>query len=338
MTDSHAQKLPVSIVVPVYNAENYLQMTVESIQHQTMTNWELILVDDGSTDSSGHICDSFADSDSRIRVIHTQNQGVSSARNTGIEAAIGEWLQFVDSDDQLMPDALAIILESTQGVDMIAFGYEVFPHTQRVKLTTETIEYSSYLETLPVFESLYSEGFYNSPCNKIFRLSKMTCRFNPAISLGEDLLFNLEYLKSCGSIRILPDVLYRYRIGHNTALTKRFRTNALEIHKRLKNAVDQAFDMAEPVQKVTACTFIMHMIGSMQLLSYSDELDINIKSSHVKAWISDPEFIQSAQKVYGHTNGLSRAILWYALRGKGDRVYRLFCIKKKLSEITGRNR
>lgn len=336
MTDSHAQKLPVSIVVPVYNAENYLQMTVESIQHQTMTNWELILVDDGSTDRSGHICDSFADSDSRIRVIHTQNQGVSSARNTGIEAAIGEWLQFVDSDDQLVPDALAIILESTQGVDMIAFGYEVFPHTQCVKLVSEVIEYRSYLETLPVFESLYSAGFYNSPWNKVFRLCKINSRFNLTISLGEDLLFNLEYLKSCSGIRIIPNVLYRYRIEHNTALTKRFRTNALDIHKRLKNAVDQAFYMAEPVQKATSSTFIMHMIGSMQLLSYTDELDKSTKESHIKAWIGDPEFIQSAKKTYRRTNGLSRAVLWYALRRKEERVYSLFCIKKKLSGIFGR--
>ena len=105
------QDILVSVIVPVYNVEEYLGRCVESILAQTYSNLEVILVDDGAKDSSGRICDAFAQKDPRVRVIHKENGGLSSARNAGIEVATGDWLEFVDSDDWLEPDAVGSMLE-----------------------------------------------------------------------------------------------------------------------------------------------------------------------------------------------------------------------------------
>lgn len=109
----------ISIVMPVYNVEAYLQEAVESILHQTYSNWELILVDDGSTDSCGSMCDAWAECDERIRAVHTPNGGLSHARNTGMALATGEWILFPDSDDRLNEYTLEILLRNTDGVDVV---------------------------------------------------------------------------------------------------------------------------------------------------------------------------------------------------------------------------
>ena len=98
----------VSVIVPVYNVEKYLPRCLDSILQQTYKKWELLLIDDGSKDESGKICDDYAVKDERIRVVHTSNQGVSSARNKGLDAAIGEWIAFIDPDDWWSPCYLEI--------------------------------------------------------------------------------------------------------------------------------------------------------------------------------------------------------------------------------------
>lgn len=114
----------ISVVVPVYNVEDYLEGCVASVLSQTEGDLELLLIDDGSTDGSGALCDRLAGTDGRMRVIHQANCGLGGARNTGIEAAAGEWLMFVDSDDTLEPDALAFSLELAErtGAEMAAFS------------------------------------------------------------------------------------------------------------------------------------------------------------------------------------------------------------------------
>ena len=116
----------ISIVVPVYNVERYLPRCIESILRQTYTNFELILVDDGTPDRSGIICDRYAERDSRIRVIHKENGGVSTARNTGIDAAKGEWITFVDSDDWVSDEYLKTLTTHlhNNSYDLVIGGFE----------------------------------------------------------------------------------------------------------------------------------------------------------------------------------------------------------------------
>ena len=115
----------VSIVVPVYNVKDYLEKCVDSILRQTEREFELLLIDDGSTDGSGELCDTLAERDGRVRVIHQENRGLGGARNTGIEAARGTWLLLVDSDDWIEPEILEKALKAAEreNADMVSFGF-----------------------------------------------------------------------------------------------------------------------------------------------------------------------------------------------------------------------
>ena len=106
----------ISIIIPVYNAERYLRQCLDSVVAQTYTNWECLLVDDGSKDGSGEICDEYAKKSSRFRVFHKENGGVSSARNTGIEESKGEWVYFCDADDYVYPKGIEIIRAQGQEI------------------------------------------------------------------------------------------------------------------------------------------------------------------------------------------------------------------------------
>lgn len=115
----------ISVIVPIYNVGEYLTACIRSITEQTYTDLQILLIDDGSTDQSGMICDAFAEKDSRIKVLHVENRGVSAARNTGIEMAEGEWTAFVDGDDIVHPELLARLLETAErtGADVCKCGY-----------------------------------------------------------------------------------------------------------------------------------------------------------------------------------------------------------------------
>ena len=115
----------ISIIIPVYNVEDYVQKCLESIAAQTYTNFECIVIDDGSTDRSGEICDSFCATDSRFRVIHQENKGLGFARNTRLDNAKGEYIQFVDSDDWILPETFetALRLISSGPYDWVAYGF-----------------------------------------------------------------------------------------------------------------------------------------------------------------------------------------------------------------------
>lgn len=179
----------ISIIVPVYNSEKTLSRCVKSLQAQTETELEILLVDDGSTDGSGDLCDAFAQADKRIQVIHKENNGVSSARNAGIRKAQGDYVQFVDSDDYVDPAYCRSMREALEqgGGRLAVCGY----HHHYV---------GADVEKLPVREmdllDLYGGGFLNMPWNKLF-LREGLGLFPEDLSLGEDLLFNLEYLRWC---------------------------------------------------------------------------------------------------------------------------------------------
>ena len=119
-------KCRLSIIVPVYNAEEYLDRCLVSILEQDFSSYEVILVDDGSTDSSPLICDRYSATDPRFRTIHKENGGVSSARNSGLDLAKGEYVMFVDSDDALIPDSLEMLFEHMTGQDFAVGGYNYF--------------------------------------------------------------------------------------------------------------------------------------------------------------------------------------------------------------------
>ena len=247
----------ISVIVPVYNVENYLHKCVDSILKQTLSDIELILVDDGSPDGSGAICDEYAQKDSRVKVIHKPNGGVSSARNAGIEAARGEWLCFVDGDDYIDATYLEDFGVNYTDADLYMQGY------RKVKNENILSEYSFIgLESSEIEVVLaYSETHYiiNSPCFKLYKnvlVKENNLRFDQSISYGEDHLFSLTYIYYIQKISLINKNGYYYVIHEGESLTRRavpyrevvyYINEAKEKQKRILSIhadkkLEQAFD------------------------------------------------------------------------------------------------
>lgn len=200
----------ISIIVPAYNAEKTITRCIKSILEQSARDFELLLIDDGSTDNTGEICDRFAEIDNRVKVFHKTNGGVSSARNLGLENADGEWITFVDSDDWIVPEALNIDCSRLEE-DLIIFPYYVISNgRQRLNTMTCCILKGSD-QLIPFYNRYLSCSILKTPWSKLFKKSKLKdLRFNESIRLGEDTLFMLDYLKNIHSCRILDKPLYVY--------------------------------------------------------------------------------------------------------------------------------
>lgn len=206
----------VSIIVPVYNAERTISRCVDSILNQDYSDFELLLVDDGSTDSSGAICDAYAARDSRVQVFHKENAGVSSSRNLALDHAGGTYLQFLDSDDWITPDATSSLVRTMeQGpCDMVVSDfYRVVGERVSQKgdidedgmMTRE--EYASHMMENP------ADFYYGVLWNKLYRRSiveEYHLRMNPEISWCEDFMFNLEYIRYAESFRAIQIPIYYY--------------------------------------------------------------------------------------------------------------------------------
>lgn len=209
----------VSIIIPVYNVAPYLDRCVQSACNQTYRNIEIILVDDGSTDESGEMCDRWAEKDSRVRVVHKKNGGLSDARNTGLDIAHGKYILFLDSDDSVKHDLLnATLPYMTDNADVVAFGYTlVFDNKELQKVAFSKKTY--HLETEEDQVNFIINPFFKhelgwNAWNRVFLKSiidKNNLRFvdNSRI-FAEDQCFNLMYLSHCKNVVVIEDCLYDY--------------------------------------------------------------------------------------------------------------------------------
>lgn len=214
----------ISVIVPVYNVEKYLHKCVDSILKQTLSDIELILVDDGSPDGSGAICDEYAQKDSRVKVIHKPNGGVSSARNAGIEVARGEWLCFVDSDDYIDETYLEDFGVDKGDADMYMQGYvELSPEKDVLAEHQMTCKEDSCLtDVIAESEDL---RIINSPCFKLYKSSFIldnNIKFDKELSYGEDHVFSLEYLQYVNKIAVCRKMGYIVNRGRCDSLTRSF--------------------------------------------------------------------------------------------------------------------
>lgn len=200
-----------SIIIPVYNAESYLNKCIGSILEQSYGDFELILVDDGSVDSSGLICDQICSLDPRVIVYHKGNGGVSSARNLGIEKATGEYIVFIDADDYVGPDYLHNF--SKYDSECIICGAQKFGGSNG----TEMLLQNEY-EGIRSIAAFINDGIYKSiirtPWAKAIRrdvILNNDINFNPKVKLGEDTLFALECYSHCNSIQTIDKIGYFYK-------------------------------------------------------------------------------------------------------------------------------
>ncbi len=321
-----------SIIIPVYNAIATLRRCVESWLGQTERDFELILVDDGSTDGSGALCDELAveewnffrygnmrnetdandelaavhDVDmtarkregtcAHIRVLHQENRGVSAARNAGIRASQGEFLLFTDSDDYVSPVYLEHIgrFQRETGADLVLCGFHhLYDGADIVKLPGETrvLALSDFQKD---FLSLYRESFLNMPWNKLYR-RELTGWFDTSLSLGEDLLFNLDYLGKSRLIGILAEPLCYYiqECAGTGTLSSQKRMDRMALARRVCAGTEVFYEetWGEACQDGSIFTrYVSEMLDECEKLpadgslSYREKLTV-IRSYSRDAWV-----------------------------------------------------
>lgn len=221
----------VTIIVPVYNVSEYLPACVESLRKQSYADVEIILVDDGSTDGSGLLCDEYAAKDTRIRVIHKKNGGLSSARNAGLDAASGQWVLFVDGDDYLAHNAVELLLgvaEMQGDADFVQFLYQ---ETDGSWQPEEQVSGAEVLTDVPdFFQRLYGlGGVAASACTKLFRKDLFnSLRFKEGIR-NEDEELMTRLLPVCRKVVYTNLVLYGYVMRQGSIIHAAFSPKAMDI-------------------------------------------------------------------------------------------------------------
>lgn len=219
----------ISVIVPVYRAKDVLCRCVESILMQSYTDFEVILVDDGSPDDSGFICDSWAKRDSRIKVIHKENGGVSSARNTGIDASGGDWLAFIDADDYVDGEYLERLLREESDLTICGMQTE----NQYGQPLYTTAYHPRRFDSEPDYTWLYENRMLYSPYCRLFRgrvVRNHNIRFPAGVSWGEDGMFTVDYLRYVSSVAVLEYVGYHYvKYADNTSLSTKVRRDVVNI-------------------------------------------------------------------------------------------------------------
>lgn len=241
-----------SVILPVYNVAAYLERCIRSVLEQSFQDYELILVDDGSKDTSPEICDRFASQYDFIRVIHKSNGGLSSARNAGLEIAQGKYIWWVDSDDYIEPCALETLFESSRGKqpDMVKFDYyRVEKTTRMIRSNAEPGIYQGEDIRKKLLEKAFFSGgkFVLSAWSHLYRrefLRKESLSFVSERIVGsEDYLFNLEALYAAQSLAVLAKPLYYYEL-RTGSLTQLYKGDLAERYEKLADELEDWYRKA----------------------------------------------------------------------------------------------
>lgn len=233
----------ISIIIPVFNAENFISTCLESILYQDFKDYEIILINDGSTDKSGEICERYKEKDGRITVIHKSNEGVSIARNSGIKLAKGEWILFCDSDDQLSSNCLNVFYKASKfDFDLISTSYSIIKTKEIIEFDTHPNIFSS-LDYAKLLLTNYKGEYQGYLWCKLFRrniIINNTLEFDPNISYNEDRLFIFQYLTMLSNqIIYLNEITYFYNQLNSGAMNsiqsnrgyKKFQTDLIAFIK-----------------------------------------------------------------------------------------------------------
>ena len=233
------RKDKTSIIVPVYNVQAYLPACVESLLGQSCSDIEILLVDDGASDGSGALCDQYAAQDSRVKVIHKKNGGLSSARNAGLDKATGQWILFVDGDDYLAKDAVALLQEALQGhedADFVQFLYQETDGIWQPEHQQTSRQISTQVPDL--FKRLYDMGgVAASACTKLFRRELFAnLRFKEGI-LHEDEELMTRLLPQCHKAVYTELVLYGYVTRQGSIIRSGFKPKSMDIFPIMSDRV-----------------------------------------------------------------------------------------------------
>lgn len=232
----------VSIIVPVYNVESTFARCLASLRAQTYQNLEIILIDDGSTDRSGELCDEAAGADARVQVIHQNNQGLSAARNAGLDIIHGDFVMFVDSDDTVEPDtieALSSLIQKTKAQLAICSFAEVFPSGARKPFVSESDQTQVYDTATALTHMLCEDGFTMSAWGKLYARELFRDVRFPVGKLYEDVGTTYKTVLDCTKIAFLPQAKYNYYQNTGSIIHQQFSMQKMDLIELTDQMCDQ---------------------------------------------------------------------------------------------------
>lgn len=289
--------LSISIIIPMYNAEKYIERCIKSIQRQQYHDYEVILVDDGSNDHSYEICQRLIKEDKRFRLIKQPNQGVSVARNTGMNLAKGEWFYFLDSDDELTSDALETMGKLIQNrYDWIVMGVRtVDTSTNEKGATAWFFEGDSYIGDKNDFPELLNHKLFMYPCGKLYRkniIKEKNIQFPIGVQYGEDIRFNLEYFQYVSQYLLYKTYPFIYYIRQGAGLGSRYYENYFQVQ----------IDLAEKVKHMAKDIYQIDSISNDRLQQYYYKQGINTAAAYLNVWKDQPlrKRLKEIKKIMNH--------------------------------------
>ena len=210
----------ISIIVPIYNTGKYLKKCLDSIKNQTFKDFEVILVDDGSTDNSAEICREFSETDSRFKYFYKENGGTSSARNLGLENAKGEYIAFIDSDDYIEPDYFETLAEHCSGgYDIIQCGMTLVRNGNNTELVPDKGEYDGKGYAELIIKRRLQIFLFQTPTTKLYKRERIisnSLNFDEEVTVSEDCLFNTQFMKFVKSVLFISYSGYNYLQDNST--------------------------------------------------------------------------------------------------------------------------
>lgn len=296
--------ISISVIMPVYNAEKNLKKSVDSVLKQTYTDFELIMVDDGSTDSSGKLCDEYAANDKRIKVIHQENSGVSKARNTGIATSRGEYLIFLDSDDEmdlnLLEDNLKIVRKLDPDVLIFNFRYTYTDHYEDNTFKLDEIFFGDNKKFFEEqLEKVVENELMNAPWNKIIRrelVIKNKLCFDERYSILEDAMFSLSVCTKAETICINSNIYHSYFIWKTGSLRTKWTDNrflAIKEFYKLERKYCSKYEDNKHQLLFFAKEFGDYIHAYLQMVSVNTNLSFKKKKELIKEVCNDNKVRQA---------------------------------------------
>lgn len=298
----------VSVVVPVYNVQRYLKRCLDSLNNQTLSDIEIILVDDGSIDDSPLLCDEYAKRNANVTVIHKNNEGLGLARNSGLEICHGEYVAFVDSDDWVEPQMMELLYFECQksGCDVIysEFNVDEYPNYKITSHSEHVYEGEKEIEQLRLdivgSEPTYPSGvkFQCSACKGLYRRSVIENNHLAFLSerefISEDMLFNLEFLRHSSRVKTVPWQLYHYCLNEGS-LTHSFRADRWEKHLKMIKILGDASCYSNPEELKLRLdrTLIFYTMTTNASEKRRSDIGFPLKLARIRELISTPEVVSA---------------------------------------------
>lgn len=304
----------ISIIIPVYQCENIISDIIEDILKQTYQDYEVLLIDDGSTDGSAKVCQEYGQKDARIRTILNMHQGVSGTRNTGIALANGEYIAFIDSDDRIEPDYFEQLYNNIGNNDLVISTFDrwFYNHKDIVKVV-KNIQLNAEINMKENFAEYFSELYVSTLLGvvycKLFRtdvIKKNEMRFRNDIYIGEDYIFNFDYMKKCDYVRCIPYMGYHYVCKKGNSLTQKKDLRKFEYGKvlfeesiKFVNEMGVSAKKAKGVYNLYLRTVLKNIEVIYQMIPKMSRKD---KSDYIKKVIEDQSVEETLKKAEPDNN------------------------------------